>query len=58
METKPKLNVIWGAKAIGEMIGVNTRQAFHLLETGKIPARKVGDKWAAEENQLREFMTA
>ncbi len=54
----PKLNVIWGARAIGKVINANERQAFHLLETGAIPAKKVGGQWTAEENQLREFWTA
>ena len=57
METQPRLNVIWGAKRIGKLIGVNERQAFHLLQTGKIPAKKVGSLWCAEENQIREFIT-
>ena len=56
-EPDPKMNVIWGARAIGKVINVNQRQAFHLLETRAIPARKVGGQWTAEENQLREFWT-
>ena len=36
-------DVIWGAKAIGQALGLNERQAFHRLEAGQIPgARKVG----------------
>ena len=56
MDRKPKL--IWGAKAIGETIGVKQRKAFYLLQNDRIPAKKIGEEWVAEENQLIEFLTA
>lgn len=47
---------LWGARSIGEAINRNERQAYHLLESGKIPcARKVGDKWVARRRSLLRF---
>ena len=49
------LDVRWGADAIGEAIGKSARQTFHLLQSGAIPARKVGKQWCADLNDLRAF---
>ena len=48
---------IWGARAIGEVIGRNPRQAFHLLTNGHIKsARQVGGRWMAVPSALlKEF---
>ena len=43
---------IWGAKAIGVKIERSTRSTFHLLETGAILGRKVGNLWVSEEGEL------
>lgn len=43
---------IWGARAIGKHIGRSERQALHLLETGKIPAKKVGPQWVGDRSVL------
>ena len=45
-EIKPK--PLWGAQAIGEVIGKNRRQTFWLLQNGMLPARKVGSLWVSE----------
>jgi hypothetical protein len=54
VETNTDLDLIWGAEAIGAEIGLNTRQAFWLLENGQIPARKVGRRWCASRTGLRK----
>ena len=46
--------LLWGAHAIGKAIGVSRRRAFHMLERGAIPARKIGGRWVASEERLRE----
>ena len=48
------LRLLWGATRIAQTIGVTRRRAFHLLENGLIPGRKVGG-WVAEEDALRRF---
>ena len=54
-DKQTKLELVWGAQNIGQVVNLNTRQTFHALETGAIPARKVGGKWVAERGKLREF---
>lgn len=48
---------VWGAKAIGKEIGLTERQAYHLLEKGLLPARKLGDKWVADARQLHVLIS-
>ena len=40
---------VWGAAAIGKLIGRNPRQCFYLLERGIIPAKKVGNLWVTSK---------
>ena len=47
---------LWGAKAIGEAIGKNSRQTFWLLQNGRLPARKVGALWVSERSTLLTFL--
>ncbi len=49
--------LIWGASAIARTIGRTDRQVFHLLEKGAIPAKRIGNRWVAERNQLMKFFT-
>jgi hypothetical protein len=46
-------DLIWGAAAIGDEIGVDERKSFYLLEHEHIPARKVGNLWVASRRELR-----
>jgi hypothetical protein len=48
---------IWGAEAIGSVIGKNRRQTFWLLQNGMLPARKVGAQWVSERKALLAFLT-
>lgn len=47
--------LVWGAEAIGNALGLSARQAFHLLESGKLPAKKVGNRWVARLDVLVAF---
>ncbi len=47
------LDLIWGAEAIGEYINSNQRKTYYYLETGKLPARKLGNLWVASRAALR-----
>jgi hypothetical protein len=49
------LDILWGVAAIGKEINRNPRQTFHLLETGKLPAKKVGGRWCASRTGLRSL---
>jgi hypothetical protein len=39
---------IAGAKNIGRVLGRSTKSVFHLLESGQLPARKVGGVWTLD----------
>ena len=52
----PAPELIWGVRAIGEEIGLTSRQAFYLLEQGHLPATHVGKKWCSERTALRKFI--
>lgn len=54
-EHSAPLKLIWGATEIGRVLGVSRRRAFHLLETGELPARKVGGRWVADVASLAEL---
>ena len=48
-------DVLWGVKALAEEINRTERQTFYLLETGQLPAKKVGGRWCSTRTTLREF---
>jgi hypothetical protein len=49
------LDLLWGAEAIAKALNLkNRRQAFHLLEGGKIPATKIGSQWVASRKKLKK----
>jgi hypothetical protein len=48
---------VWGAAAIGRVIGRNQRLTFSLLERGLLPARKVGGRWVASKRKLLATVT-
>jgi hypothetical protein len=54
-EIERNLDLIWGGEAIAKLIGRTRRQTFHMLETGMLPAKKVGDRWVAERGKLIRF---
>lgn len=49
-------DAVWGATAIGRVINRTARQTFHLLESGSLPARKVGRSWVASRRKLRDLV--
>lgn len=49
------LDLVWGAEAIGKVIARSPRQVFAMLETGQLPAKKVGGRWVADRQKLAAF---
>ncbi|WP_454647804.1 hypothetical protein [Bradyrhizobium liaoningense] len=42
----PESELIWGAAAIGKVIGRSEKGAFHALQSGRVPgARNVAGRW-------------
>jgi hypothetical protein len=54
-EDSKKIDLIWGADEIAKLIGRTPRVTFHLLTTGALPAKKVGNRWVAERSKLIAF---
>jgi len=50
-----EIKAIWGAKEIAKTIGRPVRATFRLLESGKIPAKKIGGRWAVTKETLDRF---
>jgi hypothetical protein len=50
-------DIVWGAKAIAEVINRDLRATFHLLESGALPANKVLGRWCGSRARLRAFVT-
>jgi hypothetical protein len=48
-------DIVWGVDGIGKVIGRNARQTFHLIDTGKLPVKKIGGRWCASRSGLRKF---
>jgi hypothetical protein len=49
---------IWGAREIAREAGLPDRAAaYHLLERGLLPARRIGRRWVSTKGQLRRALT-
>ncbi|RVG20334.1 DNA-binding protein [Sinorhizobium meliloti] len=49
------MDLIWGAAEIAKLIGRSQRATFHMLDSGELPAKKVGGRWVAERGTLVRF---
>ncbi|NDW07459.1 DNA-binding protein [Jiella pacifica] len=45
---------VWGTKEISRIINRTERQTFHMLATGALPARKVGERWVTTKRKLMD----
>ena len=45
-------DLLHGAAEIADYIGKSERQAYHLCESGHIPAFKIGAQWTARKSAL------
>jgi len=54
-ETALGSDLVWGIRAIADEIGRNPRQCFHLLENGRLPAKRVGGRWVTSRAALKRF---
>lgn len=45
-----------GAAQIGAFLGVSTRRAYYLLESGQLPAAQLGARWVARRSTLTEHI--
>jgi hypothetical protein len=47
---------VWGAEAIGQVIGRTSRQVFHLVAQGRLPVRKNGKILQSTVGELRDAL--
>lgn len=45
-------DILWGVEDIAKAIGRTRRAAYHVLDAGELPARKVGGRWCASRQRL------
>lgn len=45
-------DIVWEVKNIAKVIRRTERQTFHLLSTGQLPARQIGNRWVASRKKL------
>ncbi len=55
MATEKNLDLIWEVAEIAKLIGRTPRQTFHMLQSGQLPAKKVGGRWVIERSKLVAF---
>jgi hypothetical protein len=46
------LDLVWGVQGISRVIGRSKRATFHLLETNRLPARRIGGRWVSSRGAL------
>lgn len=49
------LELVWGIEEIGKLIRRTPRQTYHMLVSGNLPAKQVGNRWVAERGKLIAF---
>ena len=58
METETKLDLIWGARNIGDMVGVPEHRVTRLYTTGQLPfVRRVGKMLVASMGEMTKYFT-
>ena len=48
--------VLWGAKAIAAYIKQTPRQTYYLLESGQLPAQRLGQRWVTTKARIRAHL--
>ncbi|WP_109578433.1 helix-turn-helix domain-containing protein [Aminobacter sp. AP02] len=50
-----KLDLVWGIQAIADLIGRTLRQTYHMLRSGHLRAKQLGNRWVVDRNELERF---
>jgi hypothetical protein len=57
-QTTERLDLLWGAQAIADFLGINERQVWHQADRGLLPVKKQGRLLTASKSALRELFNA
>ena len=49
-------DLLYGVRAIGEVLGLTEDQTDHLIRAGRIPAFKLGKRWCSRRSRLVEWL--
>lgn len=53
-----KIDLVWGIKAIGELIGLSQQQTYHKVRSGQLPVvKRVGESYVVSRSKLVAFFT-
>lgn len=56
MSDNEPLDLIWGCKDIGKLIGRTRPQVYSMIEAGKLPmVKKIGERYVVSRSKLIEF---
>jgi excisionase family DNA binding protein len=55
MTDSPAPDLLYGAKAIAQYLGVTDRQAEHMIETKRIPYGKIGRRVVSSRSRLDAY---
>lgn len=50
-----ELDLLHGAREIAAFLRISPRKTYYLLETGALPAFKLGGKWCARKSTLLAY---
>jgi hypothetical protein len=53
-----QLDLLWGAKAIADFIGIDERQVWYQADRGYLPVTRQGRILAASKSRLRQHFNA
>lgn len=53
---KESLDLVWGIGPIGELIGRNYAQTYHMVRSGQLPmVKQIGERYVASRQKLVAF---
>ena len=50
-------DLLWGALRIGQAMNITERQASYKLESGQLPAKKIGNRWVASKTAILKLLS-
>lgn len=56
-EDKPRADLLYGAPAIADYLGVTQRQVRYLMEKGTLPSHKIGGKVCSSRGDVDAWLS-
>lgn len=56
MDGEKQLDLVWGIGPIGQLIGRNYSQTYHMVRSGQLPmVKQIGERYVASRSKLIAF---